>query len=219
MSNNSNPEKNVKMVLTKSTADLYTDYTDRMQKIADVKYAAAVLQWDQETYLPPKGAEFRGRQVATLSEIAHEWFIDPSLGQLLQDLHSRGDLAEDQRRNVALSLEDFEKQKKFTPAFIRRLSEASSRSFHSWIRARNANSFALFQPHLEQLVALKKEEAELAGYKEHTYNALLDQYEKGATVGLLDRVFSEVRVPLKEILQKIASRPQVDDNFLRGEFP
>src|ERR1700760_1438403 len=105
-------EKNVKMILTKSSKDLYTQYTDRMQKIADVKYSAAVLQWDQETYLPPKGADFRGRQLATLSEIAHQWFVDPSLGQLLQDLRARGDLAEDQQRNVALSLEDYDKQKK-----------------------------------------------------------------------------------------------------------
>src|SRR6201991_2978585 len=152
---NSEPEKNVKMILTRSTTDLYTDYTDRMHKIADVKYAPAVLQWHQDTYLPPKGAEFRGRQIATLSEIAHEWFIDPSLGQLLQDLHERGDLADDHRRNVDLSLEDFEKQKKFTPAFIRKLSEASSRSFHSWLKARSANSFSLFQSDLEQLVQLK----------------------------------------------------------------
>jgi len=207
------------MILTKSTADLYTDYTDRMQKIADVKYAAAVLQWDQETYLPPKGAEFRGRQIATLSEIAHEWFIDPSLGELLQDLHARGDLADDHRRNVDLSLEDFEKQKKFTPAFIRKLSEASSRSFHTWLQARNANSFSIFQADLQQMVQLKKEEADLAGYQQHPYNALLDQFEKGATVSLLDKVFTEVRSPLKTLLQQISSRPQVDDSFLRGHYP
>jgi carboxypeptidase Taq len=207
------------MTLTKSTADLYNDYLTRMQKIADVKYAAAVLQWDQETYLPPKGAEFRGRQLATLSEIAHEWFIDPSLGQLLLELNSRGDLTDDQRRNAQLSLEDFDKQKKFTPAFIRRLSEASSRSFHSWLQARNANSFALFQPDLEQLVQLKKEEASLAGYEQHPYNALLDQFEKGATVSLLDKVFSEIRTPLKDLLLQIGNCPQVDDNFLRGHYP
>jgi len=207
------------MILTKSADDLYTDYLTRMQKIADVKYAAAVLQWDQETYLPAKGAEFRGRQLATLSEIAHEWFIDPALGQLLLELNSRGDLTDPQRRNVQLSLEDYDKQKKFTPAFIRRLSEASSRSFHSWLQARNANSFGLFQASLEQLVQLKKEEASLAGYEQHPYNALLDQFEKGATVTLLDRVFSEIRTPLKDLLEKIASCPQVDDSFLRGHYP
>jgi len=207
------------MLLTKSSEELYAQYTDRMQKIADVKYSAAVLQWDQETYLPAKGAEFRGRQLATLSEIAHQWFVDPSLGQLLQDLHERSDLREDEQRNITLSLEDYDKQKKFSPAFIRRLSEASSRCFHAWLQARAANSFALFKDELQNMVQLKQEEAELAGYEGHPYNALLDQYEKGATVALLDRVFNEVRVPLKEILDRIAARPQVDDAFLRGDYP
>src|SRR5215469_12940434 len=103
------------MTLTKPSQELYSEYTARMQKIADVKYSAAVLQWDQETYLPSKGGEFRGRQLATLSEIAHEWFISPDLGALLQELRSRDDLPDGQRRNIELSLEDYEKQKKFTP--------------------------------------------------------------------------------------------------------
>jgi carboxypeptidase Taq len=158
--------KNVKMILTKSSQDLYGEYTARMQKIADVKYSAAVLQWDQETYLPPKGAEFRGRQLATLSEIAHEWFIATDLGHLLEELRSRGDLDENQQRNVELSLEDYNKQKKFTPAFVRRLSEASSRCFHSWLQARSANSFAIYSGDLQNMVQLKKEEASLAGYEQ-----------------------------------------------------
>src|ERR1700733_5354169 len=154
------------MILTKSSQDLYNEYKDRMQKIADVKYSAALLQWDQETYLPPKGAEFRGRQLASLSEIAHEWLITPSLGILLEELGSRGDLAGDQRRNIELSLEDYNKQKKFSPAFIRRLSETASRCFHSWLESRSANSFAIFEPRLREMVQLKREEADLAGYEQ-----------------------------------------------------
>ena len=52
------------MTLTK---ELYENYKTRLQRIADIKYAAAVLQWDQETYLPPKGNEIRGQQLATLT--------------------------------------------------------------------------------------------------------------------------------------------------------
>jgi carboxypeptidase Taq len=207
------------MVLTKSTVDLYIEYADRMRKIADIKYAAAVLEWDQETYLPPKGAEYRGRQLASLSEIAHEWFTAASLGDLLQELNQRGDLPEDQRRNVELSLEDYNKQKKFSPAFIRRLSETSSCCFHSWLQARAANSFSLFEKDLTQMVGLKKEEAELAGYEQHPYNALLDNFEKGCTIALLDKVFAAVRGPLKDLLDKIAVRPPIDDSFLRGDYP
>ena len=207
------------MILTKSTKDLYEEYTLRMKKIADVKYAAAVLQWDEETYLPAKGAAFRGRQLATLSEIAHEWSIDPALGDLLATLKDRDDLEEPAKRNITLSLEDYTRQKKFTPAFIRLLSETTSRCFHTWIKARTANSFAVFRDDLDQLMQLKRQEAELAGYEQHPYNALLDQFEKGATVSLLDKTFDQVKAPLKDLLTHIQARPAVDDGFLHRTFP
>ena len=40
-----------------TTQQVYENYRNKLQQIADVKYAAAVLQWDQETYLPVKGNE------------------------------------------------------------------------------------------------------------------------------------------------------------------
>ena len=207
------------MVLTKSSAELYAAYVSYMRKIADVKYSLAVLQWDQETYLPVKGAVHRGQQMATLAEIAHEWVTAASLGDLLIELSGRNDLSAAGQRNIALSLEDYTKQKKISPEFIRLLSETTSRSFHSWIRARSANSFALFEEDLDQVLQLKKQQAELAGYKQHPYDALLDEFEKGCTVTLLDKTFSEVRGPLKELLDKIRQQPQVDNSFLHGHFP
>src|SRR4051812_24667073 len=99
-----------------SHLELYNDYKLTMQKIADVKYAAAVLQWDQETYLPPKGADFRGRQLATLSEIGHEMFTSNRVGELLQHLLSK-DLTTEQKKNISLSWEDYTRLKKLTPEF------------------------------------------------------------------------------------------------------
>jgi carboxypeptidase Taq len=207
------------MVLTKSSAELYAEYESRMRKIADIKNAAAVLQWDEETYLPPKGAAFRGQQMASLAEIAHEWSIADSLGDLLGELNSREDFPEDQRRNIALSLEDYTKKKKFSPSFIRQLSETTSRSFHSWIKARSENSFALFQDDLNSLLELKRQEAEIAGYEGHPYNALLDEYEKDCTITLLDKVFDQVRGPLKELLDRIQGQPPVENSFLHQHYP
>jgi carboxypeptidase Taq len=207
------------MVLTKASKDLYATYSDRMRKIADIKNAVAVLQWDQETYLPVKGAGFRGQQMATLSETAHEWAIASELADLLKELSGRGDLQPDEQRNIALSLEDYSKLKKFTPEFIRLLSEATSRSFHSWISARSANSFALFEADLDNLLQLKRKEADLAGYEGHPYNALLDEFEKGCTVALLDKTFLQVRQPLKDLLDQIRRQQQVDDSFLHRHYP
>ena len=48
------------------------DFRSKWADITAIGSAAAVLNWDQEIYMPPKGAQARGGQIATLSGIAHE---------------------------------------------------------------------------------------------------------------------------------------------------
>jgi carboxypeptidase Taq len=190
-----------------------------MARIADIRHASAVLQWDQETYLPPKGAFFRGQQISTLAEMSHQLFSDEALGELLNNLVSSEDLLPAQRRNVALTLEDYNKNKKYTSSFVRALSDAVNKAFHSWMEARKHSSFAIFQEDLDALINLKKEEAQLLGYTGHPYDALLNEYEKGATVALLDKTFGILLPQLKTLYEKILASPQVDDSFLRQRFP
>ncbi len=202
-----------------STKALLEDYRSRMQKIADLKFSSAVLQWDQETYLPPKGAEFRGQQIATLTELAHQFFTDKELGSLLEEVVNRNDLTVAEKRNFELTREDFIKQQKFTPAFVRRLSEATHRSFHNWIKARKENNFRFFADDLDTLVTLKIEEAELLGYEGHPYNALLNDHDKGATVDLLSKTFTSIKEPLKDLLKKIQQAEPINDSFLKQNYP
>ncbi len=190
-----------------------------MRLIADVKFANAVLQWDQETYLPPKGAHFRGQQISTLSEISHRLFSEEELGNLLQELSGRNELSAAQKRNVERTNEDYRKNKKYTPEFVRKLSEQVNKAFHSWIEARKQNSFSVYESDLDALVQLKRQEAEMLGYEGHPYNALLDEFEKGATVELLDKTFNNLLPTLKDLLDKILKQPQVDDSFLKQDFP
>jgi len=201
-----------------NSSPLYQQYQTSLQKIADVKYAAAVLQWDQETYIPAKGAEARGRQIATLTELAHEQFTSAELGSLLQELKGRNDLTPQQQRNVELSWEDYTKNKKLPAAFVRQLSETVNKAFHDWIQARKSSQFSLFQQPLHELVKLKKQEADYLGYEGHAYNALLNDYEKGATVKQIDELFGHLKVQLTQLLDSIKQKPQVDDSFLRQPY-
>lgn len=197
----------------------YQDYLDLMHRIADLRYASAVLQWDQETYLPEKGADRRGQQIATLSEMSHELFTQPKNLDLLTGLENRRDLSDKERRNVQLTLQDYQDQTKFSPAFVRTLSEAVQKSFHSWMKARQENNFKFFEADLQDLIQLKKEEAAMAGFKEHPYDALLDQHDKGSCVSLLDPIFQQLESPLKSLLDAIAAQPQVNNDFLFQHFP
>lgn len=206
--------------MTNTSSDkLYQQYIDTMRKIADIRYSSALLQWDQETYLPPKGAAIRGQQIATLSEIAHQHFTNDTLGGLLQELNGRNDLSVTEKKNVELTWEDYSKQKKFSPAFVRELTETVNKCFHSWLEARKANDFGVFAGDLSKLIVLKKQETQLLGYQHHPYNALLNDYDKGSNVELLDGVFNTIRQPLKDILNKIQSRPQVSNEFLHRHYP
>jgi carboxypeptidase Taq len=203
----------------KDTTQLYTTFLTKMQRIADIKAASAVLQWDQETYLPKGGAHFRGQQISTLAELAHQFFSEDELGDLLNELLSKTDLSPEQKRNVELTQEDYQKNKKYTSAFVRAVSEQVNKTFHSWMEARTQNSFAAYVSDLDALVKLKKEEAEILGYIKHPYDALLNEYERGATVELIDKTFATLLPPLKELFQRITAAPQVNDAFLQQHFP
>jgi carboxypeptidase Taq len=197
---------------------LYDQYKTALQKIADIKYASAVLQWDQETYLPKNGNDARGRQIATLNELAHEQFTDVKFGALLNQLSVQKNLSDKEKRNVQLSLEDFNKNKKLPSTFVRQMSEAVNKSFHAWIQARKENNFKIFENPLQEIITLKKQEADLLGYENHPYDALMNDYDKGLTTTIVDKLFANLRPQLSTLLDKIAAKPQIDNSFLHQHF-
>ena len=89
----------------------YNTYKETLQKIADIGYSAAVLNWDQEVNMPPKGAAARARQLATLSGLAHEMSTNADFGRLLEDLKGDDALSVEESRNVAESWKEYSKNK------------------------------------------------------------------------------------------------------------
>lgn len=196
----------------------YEKYIEHEQKIADVEYSNSLLQWDQEVNMPEKGADIRSRQIATLSVIAHEWRTDAAYGELLEALSKDESLTWEQNRNIEISLEEFKKHQKYNSAFVQKMSATISKAFNAWQAARKANDFQLFVPALEEIIHLKREEAELLGYKDHPYNAMLDEYEPGATVAMIDELFVGVKSSLLQLLDKINSSQKPVNSFAGKKF-
>ena len=93
-----------------------------------------------------------------------------------------------------------------------------TKSFHAWIQARKDNSFSVFQQPLDDLIQLKKQEADLLGYQQHPYNALMNDYDKGLTVAIVDKVFADLQPQLSTLLDNIKNKTQVDNSFLHQHF-
>lgn len=196
----------------------YSLYKTHLQKLADVSYASAILQWDQEVYMPNSGAEIRARQLATLSGIAHEMSVEENFGKILEKLQNDNSLSPKEKRNVQQSWKDYLDRKKYTTAFVEKMSYTISEAFNAWQEAKEKNDYKIYAPKLEKIIQLKREEAEILGYEKHPYDALLNQYEPALTTDEVTVVFNEVKEKLTPFVQEIFKKQKPNDQFMFGNF-
>jgi len=199
-------------------ARVYDKYKSKMQKVADINHAIAVLSWDKEVNLPKDSAPHRSQQVATLAGIGHHEFVNKDFGLLLKRLASMKSLSAKEAKNVAVTLDSFNKATKFSEAFIIRKSQIESNAYHSWLEAREANDYNVFKDALKNLVELKKEESKKLKISDHPYDALLDMYEPGLTVSQLEPIFAGIKKDLKKLIKKVKKAKQVNNKFLHKKY-
>src|SRR5260370_22751711 len=194
-----------------------------MHEIADLSALDALSGWDQNTAMPEGGSEMRGAQQATLQGVLHERWTAPRLGSLLDELSEKVQQApftDADRGLVRQGRRGYDRATKLPRTLVEEMARVSSASFDTWRRARERNDFASFAPLLTRMVALQREVADHLGYTETRYDALLDEYEQGSTVGKLDALFGPVREISTTLLRRIeASGNTVDASCLEGHFP
>lgn len=198
---------------------------NRLLEIRRIQSAASVLSWDQETYMPAGGGAARAEQIATLEGLAHEKLVSQEVETLLADWidPATGQAAagwdEPSRSLLRETWRDFSRAQKLPSAFVIRLSRECSLAQQAWVTAREESRFSKFLPSLRTIISLKREEADYLGYRNSPYDALLDTYEPGATIGQLAPLFTELRERLVVLLRKVqASGVAVDDTCLHQRF-
>lgn len=190
------------------THALYDDLRARLRRAHLLSSSASVLHWDEQTQMPKGGLDARAEQLALLSRLAHEASTDPRVGELIETLGGRALPDEDARDNVRLLQRDFDKASKLPADFVEALSKLETKAHAAWAEARKADDFAAFQPWLEQVVQRKREQADLYGHAGERYDALLDDYEPGATTAEVAQTFAALRGPLAELVQRASERPR-----------
>ena len=194
----------------------------RLLEIHDLNAAAAVLQWDQATYMPPGGAEARGRQMATLSRLAHEKFTSAEVGQLLDDLQPYADSLSfdaDEAGLIRATRRDYDLLVKVPSDLVARFQSHSAESYQAWTAARPANDFARMQPLLEKTVDMSRELGECFPGYQHIADPLIDMSDYGMKAASVSALFAELRDALVPIVQAITAHPPADDSVLRQSYP
>jgi carboxypeptidase Taq len=191
----------------------YAELIRRIKDYSLLASCASVLGWDERTYMPRQGSAHRAEQMALLARMTHELLTAPEIGQLLEQVEG-SPLVHDPESASAVNAREirrhYDRAVKLPKRLVEELARVTTRAQQVWQEARQANDFATFQPWLEKIVGLKREEAAAIGYKESPYDALLDEYEPGATTAEITQVFADLRaelVPLVSAIMASGRRP------------
>jgi carboxypeptidase Taq len=204
--------------MSTALADLKT----RLGKIEDLKAAANVLSWDQETYMPSGAAEARAHQLSTLQTMAHEQFVADETGALLDqaadDLNG-ADPLDDDASLVRVTRRDYERDRKLPSDLVAEMSRTVSEAKEAWKKARTSDQFSIFAPLLRRVVDLNIRKAEALGYDDEPYDALLNEYEPGMKTATVAETFNSLRQNLVPIVDAIAASDPIDDDILHHSYP
>jgi len=193
-----------------------------LAEVTDLSRAAAVLDWDQETNMPPGGVAGRAQQLSTLMTLAHVRFTSDEVGRLLEALES--DVASehfdsDEASLVRVTRRDYEQERKLSPELVYEVAMAGATARPHWEKARRDADFKVFEPYLEKNVELNRRIADALGYTERPYDALLDRSEPGLKTSELEAIFGEIKRAIVPLVADIARNADaVDDQVLYRGF-
>lgn len=195
---------------------------ERLRAIDDLHSAASVLHWDQATYMPAGGAGARARQLATLSRLAHEQFIDREIGRLLDALAPRladGPPEDDDAALYRVVRREYERATRVPADYSQRAAAHATEAFSVWAEARPRDDFAVCQPYLERSLALSREYANYFPGYEHIADPLISRADEGMKASEIRAIFAELRAALVPLVREIQAAAPVDNSCLYGDFP
>jgi carboxypeptidase Taq len=185
-----------------------------------------LLDWDQETYMPKDAIEIRSQQIELLASLVHRQRTSKGFAKALSALIDieTGEVSDTRLNSAQIAAlrewrRDFQKAVKLPNVFVKQFAKTTSTASHVWKTAKEHNDFKSFAPHLEKVVSFSRKKADILGFKEHPYDALLDLYEPEMKTSILTPLFSKLKLPLTQLLKNINIKTPFHEDFLYRHCP
>ncbi len=182
----------------------YQDLMAFQRETEALSQIAGRLGWDQETVMPEGATPQRSEEHGAMANILHARRIDPRVGEWLEKAEAEDDIAAANLREIRRS---YERTAKVPARLAAELAKTTSLAHRIWAQARADEDVAAFLPILQKVVDLRKEEASAVAGDADPYDALLDDYEPGATGASLAAMFDALRPRLVALRAAILDQP------------
>jgi carboxypeptidase Taq len=195
----------------------------RLAELADLDNIGHLLEWDQNTMMPPRGAQSRSEALATLGRISHEMLISAETGRLLDGAAAELDGASpdsDEARAVAVARRRFDKARRVPAELVAEIARAGALGYEAWVEARKRSDFAAFVPYLKRNLELARRYVDCFDSFDCAYDVLLDNFEPGMKTARVAALFTDLRSELAPLIATVSEHAdRVDDSCLHGSFP
>ncbi|MER1275431.1 carboxypeptidase M32 [Bacillus velezensis] len=203
--------------------DLHTyekEFFDLLKRVSHYVEAIALMHWDLRTGAPKKGSDDRAESIGQLSADVFQIQTSDRMKELIDILLAHAEeLPEDTVKAAELAKKDYDHNKKIPEDEYKEYVILTSKAETAWEDAKAASDFSMFAPYLEKLIDFNKRFISYWGYEDHPYNALLDIFEPGVTVKVLDQLFSELKEAIIPLIKKVTeSGNKPDTSFITKTF-
>src|ERR1700736_6189474 len=197
----------------------YLQLCERSREVYLLRSVSGVLSWDFETYLPSKAVPYRADQLSYLEAKAHTLFTERCVGDWLKESEQFGFSQDsEEAANIREWRRAYDRATKIPVSLVEEFEKTRTIARDAWVEARAGSRFSKFESHLGKIVELTRKKADLWGFEESPYDALMDEYEPGITARQVKPVLEELRIALVNILGEIAT-DSVPESFLDGHYP
>ncbi len=189
-------------------SDQYARFIRYIRELSCIHSVEALLDWDQETYMPRRAAEHRADQLELLAGLAHERLISDELGGMLSALEAERSDDPARATNLRETRRTHDRARKLPTELVKELTRTVVLSKEAWVAARKSSDFPAFAPYLQKLIDLKREVADRIGWKSEPYDALMDEFEPGAKSADIQQVFDGLKPELVALVDAIRTAPR-----------
>lgn len=204
-----------------SSLSAYDALLDWSRETALLGSTAALLAWDQETFLPKGAGDVRSKQLAMLARMQHERITAPRFAEWLATCEDDPMLVDGDDRSAILRAlrRDHDRAMKMPASLVGEIAETASKAQQTWADARSAANYHKFRPWLDRMVVLQQQKADcLKKPGQRRWDALADLHEPGMNAADLRALFGPLRERLVLLRNKVANGKVPDTSFARAEI-
>jgi carboxypeptidase Taq len=188
----------------------FAELCDLWRQASTLDSIQSLLNWDQETYMPPAAAAHRAEQQSLLAALIHERKTSPRIGELIATCEADKSLTGDPASPTAAAVREFRRDyhlvTRLPKDLVTELARTGSEAQQIWKEARAKSDFKMFAPSLEKMISLVRQKADCYGVPKggERYDALLNEYEPGMTAREIEAIFNPLRTRLAAFIAEIA---------------